>query len=58
LDLKTFICEVVADQLDDIAVVFNDKDSFHAGGTFRPPAGSKCTVGPRNEKGIGLFVFT
>src|SRR5258706_363283 len=58
LNLKAFICKVVANQLDDIAVVFNDQDSFHAGGTFRPPACSKCTVGPRNEKGIGLFVFT
>src|SRR5229473_60552 len=58
LDLKSFICKVVANQFDDIAVVFNDQDTFHTGGTFRPPACSKCTVGMRNGKGIGLLAFT
>src|SRR6266849_1270466 len=53
VDLKTFIRKVVANQFDDIAVVFDDQNAFHAGGTFPPPACSKCTVGRRNAEGIG-----
>ena len=28
-DLKTFICKVVPDELDDVAIVFNDQDALH-----------------------------
>jgi hypothetical protein len=28
-DLKPFVREVIADKLDDIAVVFDNQDSFH-----------------------------
>src|SRR5712692_1426380 len=56
VDLKTFVGEVVANQFNDIAVVFDDQDAFHAGSTFRPPACSKCTVGRRNAEGIGALV--
>src|SRR5713226_2029414 len=58
IDLKTFVREIVANQFDDIAVVFDDQDAFHAGSTFRPPACSKCTVGRRNAEGIGALVVT
>ncbi len=29
-DLKALVSEIVADQFDDIAVVFDNKDTFHA----------------------------
>jgi len=29
-DLKAFVREIVTNQFDDIAVVFDNKDAFHA----------------------------
>ena len=34
-DLKTFIGEVVTNEFDDVAVVFDNKDAFHAGRAYR-----------------------
>src|SRR5256885_1304429 len=53
LDLEPFVREIVSDEFDDILVIFNNQDAFHAVSTFRPPACSQCIVEPRNAAGIG-----
>ena len=57
-DLKAFVREIVADQFDDIAVVFDDKDAFHAVRAYRTPAWRQCTVGRRIAVGMEKILNT
>ncbi len=55
-DLKAFVGEIIANQFDDIAIVFDNQDAFHGDRAHRTPAWRKCTVRRGIAIGIGKFL--
>ncbi len=57
IDLKAFICKVIADEFDDVAIVFNDQDALH-GQHLAPQIASIGVYRRASNRGRHGFVLT